>query len=151
MTTKQELEEAIAIQDTKAPEQYKPLVDRVVTPFLFIEDREMENIVDVRFVVNGTLGKFSLASPIRYSIFIEIKPSIGDDYPLVLRQINNQRDRLKRHVVQIGRHIGAVGYDLAYCHFVLIYDRFTATGVTEEQMRQMFLAANISPIKFSEV
>lgn len=56
---------------------------------------------------------------------VEIKPSIGDDYPIVLRQmlrINDYLGRQKR---------------------VLVYDDFQASGVTESQMGQIFKTQGI--------
>lgn len=72
-------------------------------------------------------------------LYVELKPSIGDDYPSVLRQIKssrmiNYRDGFKR--------------ELPCC---LIYDAFSADGVSEATMRSMFKSSNIPAFSISDI
>lgn len=61
----------------------------------------------------------------RYSV--EIKPSIGDDYPVVLRKMK----------ANMGRFTGQP---------VLFVDQFSAVGVTKEQMVKMFNFSGIAVV-----
>jgi hypothetical protein len=66
------------------------------------------------------------------SIGVELKPTVGDDYPTVLRQI------LKRR----GMHVN---------EYVLIADVFNGKGATLEQVRKMFSESGVTLILFSEL
>ncbi len=80
-------------------------------------------------VINGDPEKLS-DLPIK--VFIEIKPGIGDDYPSVLRQIK-------------GNIAGSKSI------YALVYNEFTAIGVTLEQVRRIFRQSNIYMISFAEL
>lgn len=67
-------------------------------------------------------------------IHIEIKPAVGDDYPTILRQMKSNGARITPDE-----------------RFVLIYDAFTARGVTEAQMKQTFEKSGIITAQFSEI
>jgi hypothetical protein len=127
--TKQEL--AIALQNVERGDC-----------FIRSGNREMEQFADVRFDSALRLKRFPQGDKFRvlHTFFVEVKPSIGDDYPAVLRQINEQRQRARmRHV--LGEH----------GHCVLAYERFTGTGASESQMRQIFKEAGIEPMTFAEI
>ncbi len=100
---------------------------------IIIEDTEFEESGwDVRVnakVINGDPEKLS-DLPIK--VFIEIKPGIGDDYPSVLRQIK-------------GNIAGSKSI------YALVYNEFTAIGVTLEQVRRIFRQSNIYMISFAEL
>lgn len=63
---------------------------------------------------------------------VEIKPSIGDDFPTVLRQLKVQMEREP-------------------VFGVLVYDRFTGSGVTEDQMRAMIESSGFKVVRFDEI
>jgi hypothetical protein len=67
------------------------------------------------------------------SIGVEIKPSIGDDFPAVLRQIEKAKARTQNRVP-----------------IVLYVDQFSARGVTREQMVEMFARSGV-PVIFKAV
>jgi hypothetical protein len=58
---------------------------------------------------------------------VELKPAIGDDYPTIMRQMNR---------------LGAS---------VLVVGQYTGRGVSEQQMRQMFSASNITVLFVQEI
>ena len=60
-------------------------------------------------------------------INIELKPSIGDDYPSVLRQIKANKNSAK-------------GFDPC----CLVYDNFSASGISETDMRNLFIKSHVN-------
>ncbi len=58
---------------------------------------------------------------------IECKPSLGDDYPAVLRQMEKQWDRFSRREKYRKRH-----------HLVCLVGEYTGRGATWEQVQQIF-------------
>lgn len=80
---------------------------------------------DAKFEVAGwdvMLGYDLSALTCGGSFFVEIKPSLGDDYPSVLRQMKSNFDGSLR--------FGEIG--------VLVFDKFTAIGATESQVEKIF-------------
>jgi hypothetical protein len=68
---------------------------------------------------------------------VEIKPSIGDDYPGILRQMKGQG--------QSARFRGIEGV----C--VLLYGKFEARGATLDQVKKIFAEAGIRMVCLNEV
>ena len=77
-----------------------------------------------------------LGYPVSLTVYIELKPTLGDDFPAALRQMKANR-RLPR-----GYHHGEM---------VLIFDRFTASGVTCDQMKAMFAASGFRVFTLAEI
>lgn len=71
------------------------------------------------------------------SVYVEIKPSIGDDFPSVLRQMKQNANLVSKH--------GRPG------RFILIYDKFTAQGVDEQSLRKMFVSSGFCVTSFNEL
>lgn len=67
-------------------------------------------------------------------LFVECKPSIGDDYPAVLRQVKGYRASEHRS-----------------CKAAVLCESFSARGATLDQVRRIFAASNIAFILLSEV
>ncbi len=63
-------------------------------------------------------------------IGVEIKPSVGDDFPSILRQIQKAKARTQNRLP-----------------IVLLVDQFAARGVTREQMVEMFARSGV-PVVF---
>ena len=80
---------------------------------------------------------------------IEIKPTVGDEYPAVLRQIRNavqHQNALCRDRMKTGR------YDLPEIeHPVLFLEQYIGAGATEEQFIQIFESAGIKVVFLDEV
>lgn len=70
------------------------------------------------------------------ALFIELKTSLGDDYPAVLRQIKaNNRERTFRDAVGM----------------ILVFDQFSAEGATLDQVRTIFITSGITVLSVSEI
>jgi len=67
-----------------------------------------------------------------FRISIEIKPSLGDDYPAILRQMKAVSDRISG----------------SKC---LVYDKFNAAGATLEQIKGIFSTAYFDVISIAEI
>lgn len=63
-----------------------------------------------------------------YGIYVELKPSVGDDYPAILRQMMATRERLSGIIASV-LFIGDGGY--------------TGTGATLEQVQAIFLSRKV--------
>lgn len=96
-------------------------------------ERVMSADIEVEFEVQGWDVMLTVVE-YRYRDLIEIKPSLGDDFPAVLRQIKARctphTDYRKRDPRPKGNH-----------H--LLIDRFSADGATLKQVRQFFDASHI--------
>jgi hypothetical protein len=69
--------------------RHDPAVQQLLlTGPVFEEDADVEFTA---IIVAGFPGLSDLDAKRKYRLFIEIKPSMGDDYPAVLRQIKRQR------------------------------------------------------------
>jgi hypothetical protein len=62
---------------------------------------------------------------------IEIKPFLGDNYPSILRQMKS--------------------YNRTTSKACLVYDKFSATNISLEQIKDIFLTANICIFSISEI
>ena len=57
-------------------------------------DPQFEVIGDVTYEVTVTMRVGDLNTSETFRLMVEIKPSMGDDFPAVLRQIRTQKERL---------------------------------------------------------
>lgn len=93
-----------------------------------------ENVKEKTFIVSNAIFEknsidvsFSVETEVGYFIFhIEIKPCLGDDYPAVLRQMDNNKATF------------------------LIVDKFTTAGATINQVKELFKRANKIVYLFSD-
>jgi hypothetical protein len=96
-------------------------------------------IVNVEFEVNGFDVLIRCAdSPSGYNrreVYIECKPSVGDDYPAILRQMNSANKRSLG--TKLALFIGVGGY--------------VGTGATLEQVRAIFKSCEIAIVFEEEV
>jgi hypothetical protein len=67
-------------------------------------------------------------------IGIECKPTLGDDYPAVLRQIKNHGDQFTR-----------------VSHRVLLVEQVIASGATADEIKRFFAASNVYLVMVSSV
>jgi len=68
-----------------------------------------------------------IISALRWKLKLELKPTIGDDYPAVLRQMRNNGTE------------------------TLVYGKYSGVGVTEEVFRKFFKSQGIGVISESEI
>jgi uncharacterized protein (DUF3820 family) len=66
-------------------------------------------------------------------LHIELKPTVGDDYPAVLRQMRASYPAVRPHTVPDGAN-------------VLLLEQYTGKGATQEQFVQTFKTANITVV-----
>lgn len=71
--------------------------------------------------------------------YVECKPSVGDDYPSVLRQINAQRERVK----------SSKGYSSG--SFCLLIKEYTGVGCDIHQLKKIFLLSGIAVVLLNEI
>jgi hypothetical protein len=74
---------------------------------------------------------------------VEIKPSIGDDYPAVLRQMKAQQQRT--HTDRFYQ------YKSWNSRFILFYDHFVASGATLDQVKTIFAEAYIDMVSLADL
>ena len=102
--------------------------------------------IEVEPEVNGWDLKISPLCPVSFSVrsdgvpdkrrkdystsfYVELKPSVGDDFPSIIRQMKNNRDR-----VWLCGSSGCSGNSA----FVLAYREYVGTGASEEEMARLF-------------
>ena len=98
--------------------------------------------IDVEFEVDGfdvvascwIEPKEASDKAYRQWINIELKPCVGDDYPSILRQIKANKKTAK-------------GFHLC----CLVYDKFSASGISEENMKKLFLKSHIAIRSTAEI
>jgi hypothetical protein len=119
-----------------AQSQLKTLPDAQLE--VTIENRDMEDGVDVAFDIVTAVSLRSY----RFTIAIEIKPSLGDDYPTVLRQMKEQVRRRFR----ISHHIAWFHHLKTGHRHVLCYGEFAARGATIDQVKTIFRQAGFDVV-----
>lgn len=72
---------------------------------------------------------------------IELKTSLGDDYPCVLRKMKRQMQMIKE------RRYGCCRYN----KIILLVDQFESEAITKEQLVQIFKNENIEVMFFDEI
>lgn len=112
-----------------------------------------ENAIDVSFKI----GVETLHSPMAFrdgalrnisayiedtAVFLEIKPTLGDEFPSVIRQILDARERLKRRQNRWSYYTSA---------WVLFVGEFTAQGATRDQITEMFRRNDIHVVLKADV
>lgn len=71
------------------------------------------------------------------SVFIDVVPDIGDDYPLLLRLLKEQSVR--------------AGVDNRMVFATLVYDKFIAEGITEDEFAALFKECGFSVLRLSDI
>lgn len=91
-----------------------------------------ENGWDVRINAVLPYGNAEKSEDLEIKISVEIKPAVGDDYPSILRQIKSNM-------------CGSKSF------YVLIYNEFTANGVTLDQVTRIFKQSGIDMVSYAEL
>jgi hypothetical protein len=78
-------------------------------------------------------------SPECYCLKIELKPTVGDDYPHILRQMNKRKIEKPRK------------YPDDWAVEVVLFDKFNAISHTESKSRELFRNAGYRLLKYSTV
>jgi len=87
-------------------------------------------------VIYANVDKHGLAG--EQLTLVELKPSLGDDYPAVLRQMKANSRNIPR-------------YGDNPSHKVLIFDQFAASGAALDQVRGIFKASGCTLLALREV
>ncbi|NOD87410.1 hypothetical protein GS646_07855 [Ruegeria sp. HKCCD4315] len=80
---------------------------------------------------------------------VEIKPTLGDDYPNVLRDMQRGRKRAIKHVH--GSYVPMYEQGPNQIPHILYVERFTATSVSFQQVEQMFAHSGFRIVMRHEV
>jgi hypothetical protein len=114
------------------------------------DDARFETIGDVTFYVrlqwswdDGSEADGGVVA------IVEIKPSLGDDFPAVLRQVKKQQERL-RTLEAINKSPFGYGYG-QQCAWAVLVGEYVGTGATLAQVRKMFLADGITVVLAADV
>jgi hypothetical protein len=81
-------------------------------------------------------------------VVCEIKPSVGDDYPCILRKMNSQIQKEKQDLQQLASRLL---YNVPILEPCLIIKEFCAKGATLEQVREIFKQHNITIVMLSDI
>jgi hypothetical protein len=77
---------------------------------------------------------------------IEIKPSVGDDYPSVLRQMINIRQNIRRP-----NYFDELSGRYSFPQFILFLETYNGIGATREQFIQIFKDRDIQVVFLEDV
>ena len=102
-------------------------IDIIRTTRALIKSPPVDVTIGERALHSVPMGTFVPA------VAIEIKPTIGDDFPAVLRQIRETQSRI------------------ADAKHVLLVEEFTAEGATKEQFESFFSSAGILVVFLADV
>lgn len=89
-------------------------------------------------LISLTHGARSVFDTDTNNILIELKPQVGDDFPAILRQLKNNRDRNENfiHPSRLGRRVISPMYYGA--EYWMVYTEYTGCGTSEQIMRKQF-------------
>jgi uncharacterized protein (DUF3820 family) len=101
-------------------------------------DPQFEVITDVAFEVRLEASALGFRDWEGFNVLVEVKPSMGDDYPAVLRQMKQQRQQLIT-LDQMHR----APFSPSSCVWVLQVGQYTGMGASFDQVIQVFEAGGI--------
>lgn len=131
--------------------KFKEVVSAAENGFLLKTDTydivSEESGFDIMLKYDGNRCYMPLGFP-RF-VFIELKPTIGDDFPGVLRQVKNNINRVNTAREQYStRRYSYPVYDGEKV-FACVYKDFTAIGANEENVRNQFERSGIKFIRLT--
>lgn len=130
-----------------------PLVRRALYAFVMLretgpDERQMKaRDCSIKFEFNGwdvALNPCDFYDNPAKGVAIEVKPSVGDDFPAILRQINARKTIPYSH-----RPYNIGTWNPRYR--VLYTDKFSCSNLTLEQVREMFKHSGITLALSSEI
>jgi hypothetical protein len=81
----------------------------------------------------------------------ELKPTMGDDYPNVLRKIKQQIELTKSTKNKKSSYDYNLDIESDECNFFLIINQFNSSSATKEQLIEIFKQSNIYVIFFEDI
>jgi len=130
-----------------------PIVRRAIYAFVALREvgpDEKQMVLrdcSVKFECNGwdvALNPADCFDNWATGVAIEIKPSVGDDFPAVLRQMN-----ARKPIPRTDRPYNIGTWNPKYR--VLYTDKFTCSNLTLEQVREMFKHSGVTLVLSSEI
>lgn len=109
--------------------QHDPNIIVIGINKIFFEDKAIDVRINVRAEETYENKKYICS----YDVAIEIKPSLGDDYPATLRQVLN--------MPMITRE----------CVRVVLIEKYTGVGASLDQVKQMFALSGIRLLLLEEI
>lgn len=122
----------------------------------FLEKQNFEELgFDVEIVFRHrsiTWTKWGKSGPLRLTTWVEIKPYLGDDYPAVLRQMKDAKERVRRaRGLELAPRQPKVVLNAMHYSAGLVYRDFKADGATLKQVRAVFEASGFFMVSFAEL
>lgn len=77
-------------------------------------------------------------------LYCELKPTLSDDYPVVLRKMKTQIELMESHKIELRRDtkVQYLSSSMFHC-YVLVVGTFTSVCVSKEQLVEIFRQSNI--------
>lgn len=126
-------------------------------------DKLCENLKNNRFMiekttfeVNGWDVYIHLGFPYNANIFLELKPSVGDDYPSVLREMKVHKNYVSRNQDVVYKDYYNYYYDYGRCSYgtvdtkdyhILVYKNLTTSTISESELAEYFNSCDFKVVK----
>ena len=106
------------------------------------------------FEVNGWDVYIHLGFPYNANIFLELKPSVGDDYPSVLREMKVHKNHMSRSKDVIYKDYyddydkyGRCGRVITKDCYILVYKNLTTSTISESELAEYFNSCDFEVVK----
>lgn len=101
------------------------------------------------FEVNGWDVYMHLGFPYNVNIFLELKPSVGDDYPSVLREMKVHKNYMSQNEDVIHKNYyvyGCYGRERTKDYYILVYKNLTTSTISESELAEYFNSCDFEKI-----
>lgn len=105
------------------------------------------------FEVNGWDVYMHLEFPYNANVFLELKPSIGDDYPSVLREMKVHKNYMSKNKDVIYENYYSY-YNCCHCgrestkdYYILVYKNLTTSTISENELAEYFNSCDFKVVK----
>lgn len=105
------------------------------------------------FEVNGWDVYIRLGFPYNANVFLELKPSVGDDYPSVLREMKIHKNYMSKNEDVIYKNYCGY-YNHCYCgrvstkdYYILAYKNLTTSTISESELAEYFNSCDFKVVK----
>lgn len=108
------------------------------------------------FEVNGWDVYMHLGFPYKANIFLELKPSVGDDYPSVLREMKVHKNYASRNQDVVYKDYYYDYCDYGRCSYgtadtkdyhILVYKNLTTSTISESELAEYFNSCDFKVVK----
>lgn len=105
------------------------------------------------FEVNGWDVYMRLGFPYNANVFLELKPSVGDDYPSVLREMKIHKNYMSKNEDVIYKNYSWY-YNRCHCgrastkdYYILVYKNLTTSTISESELAEYFNSCDFKVVK----